>query len=252
MKILQATSIIFLVIASATGYAQQDSIPPLITDRPDATESSVLIPKNYFQLEAGSQISNGNLQKDITFGTALLRVGVLDNLEVRLGLDYSGSRFKNDFSEDTNSFSPILLGVKVGIAKEQGLRPEMAILSHLSLPYLSNELTTSGIDFRLAFSHTLSERSGLSYNLGALWDGANNGLQYIYTISYGYSITSNLGWYGEIYGDIPENTMATHYIDSGFTYKLATNFQLDAYIGKALNNDPSLIVGGGFSYRLPK
>ncbi len=252
MKIFRVSFSILFLVCSAIGFAQQDSISELITDRPDATESPVLIPKNFFQLEAGSQITNGDLQKDFTFGTALLRVGVLNNLELRLGLDYSGSRFNNGLIEDINSFSPILLGVKVGIAKEQGLRPEMAILSHLSLPYLSSENTNSGIDFRFAFSHTLSERSGLSYNLGALWNGVNEGLQYIYTISYGYSITNNLGWYGEIYGDIPENIRAIHYVDSGFTYKLATNFQLDAYIGTAINNDPNLIAGGGFSYRIPK
>lgn len=249
---LQAVISLVLFLGSAIGYAQKDSIPELITDRPDATESAVLISKGFVQLEAGSQISKGDLQKDLTYGTALLRWGLLDNLEFRLGLDYSGSMFSDNITNDINSFSPLLVGVKIGIAEENGILPEMAILSHLSLPYLSSNINSTGIDARFAFSHTLNERSGLSYNLGALWDGLNEGLQYIYTVSYGYSITDRLGWYGEIYGDLPENLKATHYLDSGFTYMIASNFQVDTYIGTAINNDPSLILGGGISFRLPK
>ena len=241
-----------MLLLAYSGYSQQDSIPELITDRPDATESSILIPKSYFQLELGSQFLDGSDQEELTYGTGLLRIGVLDNLEFRLGLDYSRSKFKNTFlEEELNSFSPLLLGFKIGIAKEKGILPEIALLSHLYLPYTSENYNATGIDLRMAFSHTLSERSGISYNLGAGWDGMSDGLQYIYTVSYGYSINNNLGWYGEIYGDLPENLAATHYLDSGFTYKLASNFQLDAYIGTAINNNPKLILGAGFSYRTP-
>jgi len=242
---------IILQFLGYSGYSQQDSIPQLITDRPDATESSVLVPKGYFQIELGSQFSEGNIQEDLTYGTGLFRIGVLDNLEFRLGLDYSRSKFKQTLiEEDLNSFSPLLVGFKIGIAKENGILPEMALLGHLSLPYTSKYTEATGIDFRFAFSHTLSDRSGLSYNLGSGWDGLGDGLQYIYTVSYGYSINQNLGWFAEIYGHAPENQEATHYVDSGFTYLLANNFQLDAYIGTAINNDPNLILGAGFSYRI--
>tara|TARA_R100000935_G_scaffold27623_1_gene47812 strand:+ start:888 stop:1724 length:837 start_codon:yes stop_codon:yes gene_type:complete len=243
---------LFFLILSYEGYSQQDSIPELITDRPDATESSVLIPKGYFQIEMGSQFSDGSVQEDLTYGTGLLRIGVLDNLEFRLGLDYTRSKVKKSISmEEYHSFSPLLVGFKVGIAQEKGILPEIALLSHLYLPYTSENYNATGIELRFAFSHTLSNRSGISYNLGAGWDGVNESIQYIYTVSYGYSLTENLGWYVEIYGDIPENIKATHFLDSGFTYKLASNFQIDAYIGTAINNDPNLIMGAGFSYRIP-
>lgn len=240
------------MLLAFSGYSQEDSIPPLITDRPDATESSFLVPKGYFQIELGSQFSNGNFLEDLTYGTGLLRVGVLDNLEFRLGLDYTRSKFKEkNLEEEFYVFSPLLVGFKIGIAKEKGILPEMALLGHLSLPYTSESFDTTGLDIRFAFSHTLSDQSGIAYNLGAGWDGLSDGLIYIYTVSYGYSISQNLGWYAEIYGDLPEQLEATHYVDSGFTYLLANNFQLDAYIGTAINNDPNLILGAGFSYRIP-
>ncbi len=241
-----------IVFFGYSGYSQEDPIPQLITDRPDATESSVLVPKGYFQIELGSQLSEGDAQEDLTYGTGLLRIGVLNNLEFRLGLDYSRSKFKKiTLEEEFNSFSPLLVGLKIGIAKENGILPEMALLGHLSLPVTSKSYDTTGLDIRLAFSHTISNSSGISYNLGAGLDGLSDGIQYIYTVSYGYSISQNLGWYGEIYGELPENLEATHYLDSGFTYKLADNFQLDAYIGTAINSDPDLILGAGFSYRIP-
>ncbi len=244
-------SVLFLTLGYR-GYSQQVTIPELVTDRPDATESSVLIPKGYFQIELGSQFSNGDDQDELTIGTGLLRIGVLENLELRLGLDYSRFKFKNPaIEEDYNSFSPLLVGFKIGIAKEKGILPEIALLSHLYLPYTSFSFQNTGLDMRLAFSHSLSDQSGISYNLGAGWDGISDGLQYLYSLSYGYNISSKLGWYAEIYGDIPENLEAIHYLDSGFTYKLADIFQLDAYIGTAINNDPKLILGAGLSYRMP-
>lgn len=252
MNIKAITILPIFIFLSHLGFAQQDSIPQLITDRPDATESPILVPKGYLQIEMGSQFSHGDAQEDLIYGTGLLRIGVLDNLEIRLGLDYSKSTFKQTITEEEfNSFSPLLVGFKIGVAKEQGILPEIALLGHLSLPYTSKALDNTGVDMRFAFSHTLSERSGISYNLGAGWDGDSNGLQYIYTVSYGYSINQKLGWFGEIYGDVPEHLEATHYVDSGFTYLLANNFQLDAYIGTAINNDPNLILGAGFSYRIP-
>lgn len=205
-------------------------------------------------MKIGSQFEDKDFQEITNYGTGLLRYGLLNNLELRLGVDYSKIKNKerNIFlNNEQSNFGSLLLGFKIGVAKEQGVFPEIALLGNLSLPYTSKFVKMTGIDFRFAFSHTLSVRSGLAYNLGAGWDGENNGLQYIYTLSYGYSLTNRLGWYGEVYGDAPENREASHFVDSGFTYQLVSNFQLDAYIGTGLKGDTSLIVGGGFSYRIP-
>ena len=41
----------------------------------------------------------------------------------------------------------------------------------------------TGMDFRLAFDHTINDRSGLAYNIGARLEAGDPELQYLYTIA---------------------------------------------------------------------
>ena len=62
-----------------------------------------------------------------------MRYGLLDNLELRLGFDFleSKTELNNlEFGNREAGFSPLLVGVKVGIAKENGLLPEIGLLDH--------------------------------------------------------------------------------------------------------------------------
>jgi len=68
------------------------SVPDLITDRPDQTESSSTVPKNSLQIETGviyENFSNDNTEfQNLGLGTTLLRYGVWGNFELRLGSYY--------------------------------------------------------------------------------------------------------------------------------------------------------------------
>ena len=62
---------------------------PLITDRPDFTESTDAIPAGHFQLEAGYTFTYDREHTDRVRDHAapefLLRIGVIDDVELRLG-----------------------------------------------------------------------------------------------------------------------------------------------------------------------
>lgn len=277
MKILQTLSmsmkrinffkhtlaVAFITVSSAS-FAQNsdDSLGTLITDRPDATESPNVMPKGFFQVETGAAFetfeTNNIKTEDFTFNTTLIRYGLLDNLELRLGWDFveSKTKFNGTTLNDVDSgFSPMLLGAKIGIAKESGWMPEMGILVHLSLPFLAAtdyRPETTGVDFRFAFAHTLSEKSSLSYNLGAEWGNDSSETAYVYTIAYGYGITDKLGAYAELYGDIPEDSKSNHFWDAGLTYLISDNVQLDATVGTSITKGQDLLLAAGVSFRLPK
>ena len=200
----------------------------LITDRPDQIESPSVVPKRFLQVETGAyfeKVKNNNIENvSKTFNTTLLRYGLLENLELRLGVDFveqsqtiNGAKLANVAS----GFSPLLLGVKVRIMEEKGVLPEIGLLGHLSLPFLASKdykPETTGVDFRFAFSHTLSESSSLSYNFGAAWESDSPEANYVYSLGYGASLTKKLGAFIEIYGDFPEISKANHLLDMGFTY----------------------------------
>jgi len=256
-------SINFIFVGLFQAHSQENSVSEdLITDRPDQTESPSLVSKGSIQIETGffyENTENQNLkEKTYGYNTSLLRYGLLDNLELRLGFDYLETKTElnnQEFGNRKAGFRPLLIGVKVGIAKEKGLLPEIGLLGHLHLPFsVSKEIRpeATGVDFRFSFSHTLTENSGISYNLGAAWGEDSPHASYLYTVVYGYDINEKLGLYLEVYGDLPEDDSSDHFWDAGITYKLKKNMQLDALIGTGIDNTQKLMFGGGISLRLPK
>ncbi len=233
----------------------------IITDRPDATESPNTVPRGFIQIETGAfyeSFEKNSIKDEVfTYNTTLVRIGILENLEMRIGWDFAEGRTSIDntqLKDIQSGFNPLLFGAKLGIAKEEGWFPEIGLLGHLYLPFTaSNDYKTenTGVDFRFSFAHTLSERSGLSYNLGAKWRDDSPEASYIYTLSYGYGITEKLTAYVEIYGDLPENSEANHLWDGGLTYLLKDNFQLDATLGKSFTEGQDILLSAGFSIRFP-
>jgi len=259
--------LLFIQMLIITGYAQKETIDKeydaIITDRPDQTESAALVPKRFLQVETGAfyeTLELNNIKtKTTVFNTTLLRYGLLDNLELRVG--FSNSEVKQEFrgnnlNDITSGFSPLAIGVKIGVTEEKGLLPEIAFLSHINFPFLASQdfkTKSTGIDFRFSFAHTLSEKSSLGYNMGMAWDGEITTANYVYTIAYGYSISNNVGAFIEIYGDLPEDSHFNHFWDTGLTYLISDNIQLDVSGGTGLSkNIQDLYLSAGISFRLPQ
>ena len=249
-----------------TNFAQTDfqdktSGDPLITDRPDATEAPSTVAAGFIQIETGGfyeSFEENNIKfETFTYNTTLVRLGLLDNLELRIGWDFvEGQTSLNGrkLKDVTSGFNPLLLGTKIAISKEDGWMPEIGIIGHLFLPFTASQdyrPETTGVDFRFSFAHTLSEKSSIAYNLGAQWRDDSPEAAYIYTLAYGYSITEKLGAYAEIYGDFPENSKANHLWDAGLTYLISNDVQLDATVGKSFTDGQDILLSAGVSFRLP-
>jgi hypothetical protein len=262
-KRIRIICIVFLVGLIPEMNAQDEIIiADMVTDRPDATESSSTVPLHALQIETGGYFESfkeGNVKSEtIGYNTTLLRFGLLRNLEIRVGWNFEEGRTtvnRERLQDITSGFSPLLLGMKVEITEEKGLRPEIALLGHLMLPFLASteyRPETTGVDFRFSFGHTVSERSSIGYNLGAQWGGDSPEANFVYTLAYGYSISEKMGLYAEVYGDFPENNSANHFWDAGVTYSIFKNVQLDATIGKSFTKGQDILVSAGVSVRIPK
>lgn len=259
MKILISTLFLFFAVA----LQAQQQVPDLVTDRPDQTESAATVPKHFLQIETGFILENDENEisrnKSFAYSTTLLRYGLWDNFELRLGAAYLGdnvTKKNSDFSQNIAGFSPLHVGFKVKVAEEKGLRPDIAFLGGLELPF------TAGSDYkpsytaatmRFAFSHTLSDRFSLGYNLGAEWDGETAVPGYFYSVALGIGLIENLGMFVESFGAIQEAGTAQHQLDAGFTYLLTPNFQVDISGGIGLNDAaPDNFISFGLSYRIPR
>lgn len=231
----------------------------MITDRPDVTESSRVVPKGSLQVETGAfyeafETNNSKVESSV-FNTTLLRYGLLANLEIRLGWDLAEETTTNAINKVVSTgLSPLLFGMKVAIAEEKNGWPEIALLGHLFLPFSASKdfkPQTIAANFLFALSHTLSEKSSLSYNLGGEWGDDNPEMGYRYSAAYGYAISGQLACYAELYGNLPENSTANHFWDAGLTYLIKPNIQLDATIGTGITKSQDIYLSGGISFRIP-
>lgn len=255
-----------IILISISLHAQDtEEIPDMVTDRPDATESPLTVPKGTLQIETGAFYTSFEetilgeriKQEVIGYNTTLLRYGLCDNFEFRLGWNFEEGKTSingTELMDVSSGLSPLLAGMKVNISQEKGWIPTIGLLGHLMLPFSASKdykPETTGADFRFSFAHTLSENSSLSYNLGAQWGDDSPEIAYIYTLSYGISVAQGFGIYAELYGDLPEDSSANHYWDAGLTYLIMNNLQADATVGTSLTEGQDLLLSAGLSYRIP-
>lgn len=252
---------LFLLTCLGINAQEENTEEEMITDRPDATESPSAVPVGSLQIETGAFYESfeeeGIKSETLGYNTTLLRYGLLENFEVRVGWNFEEVKTSiadTKIDDVASGLSPLLLGMKLEIVEEKGWLPEIGFLGHLTLPFTASSdfrPETTGVDFRFSLVHTLNDKSSIAYNIGAQWGNDSPEAAYVYTLVYGYSIFDTLGIYAEIYGDMPEDNKANHYWDAGLTYSIANNIQLDATVGRSITEGQDILLAAGISYRMP-
>ena len=252
--------LLFDLLFTSVLYAQER--PPLVTDRPDQTESAVVVPARHLQIESGvlkEWVSNNGdtFDENTRYGTTLLRYGLFDFMEFRLGSDLLNHRFKLPAEAERSDFglSPIGAGFKFALAKEHGWIPDIALITSWQIPNTGAKSFSSDKwqhSFVFAFAHTLSDRWGLGYNLGYEFESTFDRSAFKYSIVGGYSLAERWGAFIEAYGaKIIDNPLDVR-LDTGLTFLLFPNFQLDISGGAGLTQASHIaFISGGFSWRIP-
>jgi hypothetical protein len=264
-----SASVLAIVLSVGIGCEAAENDSPLVTDRPDVTESSETVARGRVQIEAGLSFASfddgGESLGLATFPSTLVRVGLDRKVELRfewLGL-VSESREVDGSRTDSSGSGNTGLGAKIKLREEHGAAPQLALLADAVLPTGSKSFRTERIDpgVRVAASHTLTERLGLAYNLGVVAvsleeaDGdADTHATGRYSAALAIGIDERWGSFVELFGFVPFGgpESASHLFDFGFTYLSSKTVQLDLSAGLGLNDQaPDWFVGAGFSIRLP-
>jgi hypothetical protein len=231
-------------------------VSEISTDRPDQSNTPLLIPKGALQIESGFIVENQktflSTQRNYTYNNTLIKFGINEHFEIRLNTLYQGVSKTSDRSTG-NGMGPVSIGMKIKMADERGLWPQSSIISHLTLrsgttnfkpSYTSNDIT-------LACSHELHERWTITYNGGVKWDGETPVATAIYTLSVACNVTTRLSAFAESYGFLPGKDKPNHRMDAGITYKIKPLLQWDLSAGLGLSeNAPDNFLSTGLSIRL--
>lgn len=242
--------LIFVIFLISHLYSQSE---PLITDRPDQTESSTIVPKGTLQIETGTIYEKDEPGESISLSslslaTTLLRWGITNSMELRLGSAYTRETLKNPLNKnENNGMDAVDLGLKYALRSEQGKLPEMALILNAAIP--TEEADENIVPMLLlAMSHSLNESVGIGYNLGGEF---GDHFQFIYSAAVGIGLTQNTSAFLEFYGTVEEHVTNVLF-DTGLTWLAKSNLQFDTSIGMAINEEaPDYFINGGISLRLP-
>tara|TARA_B100001123_G_scaffold449088_1_gene612934 strand:- start:17506 stop:18357 length:852 start_codon:yes stop_codon:yes gene_type:complete len=246
----------FVVLAQPVhGVVSAQVVAPLITDRPDQTESATVVSRGLIQIETGYLFSrNSGLSTHEVPGT-LLRVGLGLRTELRIGHDgVIGS--KNSYGAGDSS-----IGFKLNlIDSSAGWRPEFAVLATTTLPTGDRNYSSSGFDpnILLSFAHEISPNFSLGYNVGTNWESSGEAIDrdalFVYSLAFGRTINERISAFLEVFGsrqiDGLREKMTS--VDGGLVFLLDDTFQVDIYIGRGIIGvADDVFLGAGVSLRLP-
>ncbi len=225
----------------------------IITDRPDQTESSSTIPKKSLQIESGMLLKyaeEGAISlREIAVPSNLFRYGITKGVEIRVAHQYVNIKEENT-SNEISGFADLEIGAKIQLLKKEHTNTEIAFLTHVILPTGTKEVSFEkvGTINKFCVSHQLSDKVGLGYNVGYSYFGFDDGFL-TYSLALGLEITEKAGIYVEPYGNVGLFDEALANINTGLTYLLKDNFQLDFSFGTGLNYTMNYI-SAGFSWNI--
>ncbi len=187
--------------------------------------------------------------REIAVPSTLFRYGITKGIEIRVVNQYVNIKDEKTL-EEISGITDLELGAKIQLFKKENRNIEIALLFHVILPIGTKEVSFEkvGTINKLCFSHQLSDKVGLGYNVGFNYFGYDDGFL-TYSVALGLEITRKAGIYIEPYGNIGLFDEPLANIDSGITYLLKDNFQLDFSFGTGLNYTMNYI-SAGFSWNI--
>ncbi len=244
---------------------------PIVTDRPDFTESSSTVPALRMQIEGGYTFTADDENRlrtaDHTFPELLMRIGIVEGFELRIGGEgFSSTEVlfeeRNDSGrkihqkEHEDGGTDMEVGVKLHLIDQQGWIPDFGVIVSTSIPTGTVTKTSGDVDpqVKWLWSYELTERWGLAGNLNFAVPTTENDrfFQTAASLSLSCSITDWLGSYVEYFGVYPndDGTDCAHYMNGGLTFPVTENLQFDVRCGAGLNEEADdFFVGTGFAVR---
>lgn len=244
---------------------------PMVTDRPDFTESTLTVPRGRAQVELGYTYvydeEDGVRAGDHVFPESLLRVGLAKDWELRvfwLGGSLTESMFREtndagrrvDVKDHEDGATDMSIGFKYHIREQDGWIPDMGVIGEVSIPTGTRSKTSGDVDpgAKFLWAYALTDRLSVSGNVNIAVPTGEKGrfFQTAASVSMGYAWTDWMGSYVEYFGIYPNDrdSDCAHTVNGGFTFPITDNLQFDVRVGVGLNEEADdLFAGSGLAIR---
>ena len=250
----RATILAMLLLYHGTLSAKADTCPSIkdeiITDRPDVTNSSVVIPAGSLQIENGGNLSARDGDRVIDGTNTRLRFGIANCLEFLVD---TPTYFANVGNPQNSGFSDAAPALKWQISPVPG-KVDLSAVFGVALPTGSAGIAGPGAQPYLQFPWSWELRSGwgLSGMFTEFFRPSDPTSKRVTETTFAIEkqVTERASLFVEYVGDYPASGSPAQLLNSGGLYRLAPDQQLDFHVTLGVNhNAPSYIVGVGYSVR---
>jgi hypothetical protein len=251
----RATCLLSALAIVASAEARADQCPTardeIATDRPDVTNSSVVVPTGSLQSENGVNFSVRDGGRTIDGTNSRWRLGVAPCLELLVDMP---TYFANIRAPGSSGFSDIAPAIKWQVSPVPG-KIDVSLTAGMALPTGAVDIAGRGAQpyLQMPWSWELQDGWGLSGMLTEFFRPAELTTRRITETTFVIEkkVTERASLFVEYVGDYPENAGPSQLFNSGGLYHLTPTQQVDFHIAFGLNhNAPRAIVGVGYSFRL--
>src|ERR1700682_3215973 len=249
-----AIVVLTLLVCHSTIAAKADSCPTtkdeISTDRPDVTNSSLVVPAGSLQIENGINSNARDGGRFVDGTNTRLRAGIANCLEVLVDVP---TYFANVRGPEGSGFSDVAPALKWQISPIPG-KVDLSAVFGVALPTGSAGIAGRGAQPYVQFPWSWELRSG--WGLSGMFtefirsSEPTSKLITEATFVIEKKVTERASLFVEYVGDYPANGNPAQLLNSGGVYRLTPTQQVDFHVAVGLNhNAPSYIVGVGYSVR---
>jgi hypothetical protein len=249
-----AIVLLTLLAYQSTITAKAESCPTtkdkISTDRPDVTNSSLVVPTGSLQIENGVNFSARDGSRFVDGTNTRLRAGFANCLELLVDVP---TYFANVRGPEGSGFSDVAPALKWQISPISG-KVDLSAVFGVALPSGSTGIAGRGAQPYLQFPWSWELHGGWGLS-GMFTEFIRPGeptskLSTEATFVIEKKVTERASLFVEYVGDYPANGSPAQLLNSGGVYRLTPTQQVDFHVAVGLNhNAPSYIAGIGYSVR---
>jgi hypothetical protein len=240
-----------LALQASAQRCGADAQSTIATDRPQITNSSIVVPCGSLQFENGFQETANGGQWGSDFSETSVRFGVARKTELRFGVP--------DYFHKDDTASGFASGVgDLGLGFKQQLGPtrgfDVSLIPSISLPKGANAISSHGYDaaLQLPWSRSLSKNWTAAGQFAVMWptESGRHNLTGQSSVYFDRQLTHPWDAFLEYSGDFPQRGGPQHTIDFGTAYKPSPHQQFDIHCGFGLSAAAAdHTIGIGYSFR---
>ncbi len=232
--------LLLLLVTSALKAQYGESIR---SGRPGQAIGPFTVGKYVFQVQSGvtfgrEEFDDVDRDHDLTLFNSVIRYGITEHFEISGVLGISTNRENTEFGKNrSKGVSDAQLGFRFNIRDGQVSGPVIGIQNRLRLNILGDDFEQReiGTTTILIIGQNLTEKLGLTANLGITWGGNSLAPVGFYVLNLSHPIGEHISLFIENYGSVNSGDWDTRF-DTGLGYFINKDLQLDFSAGYGKND----------------